>query len=299
QHGVYAVRSSGEARGVAFEDNLQTGIFFDDLVSNVEVTLDGNRFLRNSGGHAAFFDLEATWGTITARGNTASGNLVNGAGIQGLVGGPLTLDWSGQTGLPLRLNADVTVRSGGTLTLSPGTVVKAGAPQHDLIVDGSLIARGGDTNNDGAASTPAPGDWGQVWLRAASSGNVLENCVLAYGGALNVTDTLANLRIDTPGVSATACTIERSRQSGVYLASTPPPPLFSGNRLQNNTGNGLLHAGGGILDARNNWWGAASGPFHPTLNPSGQGNRVSDNVLFDPWLTSPAPAGLAAPPSPL
>jgi uncharacterized repeat protein (TIGR01451 family) len=313
QHGVFANRSSGEVRGVAFEDNVQTGAFFNDLVGSVAVTLDGNRFQRQ-GDHAVFLDLEAASGTITARGNTASGNLVNGAGIQGAVGGPLTLDWSGQTDLPLRLNADVVVRSGGVLTLAPGTIVKAGAPQYDLIVDGSLIARGtaaqpvvftalkddtrgGDTNNDGAASAPAPGDWGQVWLRAASSGNVLENCVLAYGGAINVTDTLADLRIDTPGVSATACTFERSRQSGVHLTSTPPPPLFAGNRLQNNTGNGLLHAGGGILDARNNWWGAASGPFHPTLNPAGQGNRVSDNVLFDPWLTAPATAGLAAPPS--
>jgi uncharacterized repeat protein (TIGR01451 family) len=309
QHGLFAHRSSGEVRGIAFEDNLQTGAFFNDLVGSVAVTLDGNRFQRQ-GEHAVFLDLESTAGTITARGNSASGNLVNGAGIQGLVGGPLTLDWSGQTDLPLRLNADVVVRSGGVLTLSPGTIVKAGTPQHDLIVDGSLVARGtetqpvvftsfkddargGDTNNDGTASAPTPGDWGQVWLRAASSANVLEHCVLAWGGAVNVTDTLANLRIDTLGVSATSCTIERSRQSGVHLTASPPPPLFSGNRLQSNTGHGLLHAGSGLLDARHNWWGAPSGPLHPTLNPGGQGNRVSDNVLFDPWLTAPAAAGAA------
>ncbi len=317
QHGVYAHRSSGEIRDVEVEDNAQAGVFFNDLAGNIEVTLEGSRFLRN-GDHAAFLDLEATAGTVTVRGNTASGNLTNGIGIQGLVGGPLTLDWSGQADLPLRLNADVAVRSGAVLTLSPGTVVKAGSPQHDLIVDGSLVARGtvaqpvvftslkddsrgGDTNRDGAASAPIAGDWGQVWLRAASSANVLEHCVLAWGGAVNVAETLANLRIDTPGVSATSCTFERSRQSGVHLTANPPPPLFSGNRLQGNTGNGLLHAGGsigGILDARNNWWGHPSGPRHPTLNPTGQGNRVSDNVLFDPWLTSPEGAPLA-PPSPL
>ena len=314
QHGIYAHRSSGEILDVDIEDNAQTGAFFNDLAGSIEVTLEDNRFLRN-GDHAAFLDLEATAGTIAVRGNTATGNLTNGIGIQGLVGGPLTLDWSGQTDLPLRLNADVTVRSGAVFTLSPGTVVKAGSPQHDLIVDGSLVARGtaaqpvvftslkddsrgGDTNRDGAASAPAAGDWGQVWLRAASSDNVLEHCVLAYGGAVNVAETLGDLRIDTPNVSATSCTFERSRQSGVHLTANPPPPLFSGNRLQGNTGNGLLHAGGGILDARNNWWGDPSGPFHPTLNPAGQGNRVSDNVLFDPWLTSPDGAP-PAPPSPL
>jgi hypothetical protein len=43
-----------------------------------------------------------------------------------------------------------------------------------------------------------------------------------------------------------------------------------------------------ILDARNNWWGDASGPYHPTLNPFGQGDTIlSDSVLFIPWLVSP------------
>jgi len=39
------------------------------------------------------------------------------------------------------------------------------------------------------------------------------------------------------------------------------------------------------INAENNWWGSSSGPYHPTLNPSGTGDKVSDNVLFDPWLT--------------
>jgi len=39
-------------------------------------------------------------------------------------------------------------------------------------------------------------------------------------------------------------------------------------------------------DARYNWWGDPSGPHNPTLNPSGIGDNVSDNVCFEPWLTS-------------
>ena len=38
------------------------------------------------------------------------------------------------------------------------------------------------------------------------------------------------------------------------------------------------------VDARSNWWGDVTGPFHTTLNPSGLGNAVSDLVLFDPWM---------------
>ena len=44
--------------------------------------------------------------------------------------------------------------------------------------------------------------------------------------------------------------------------------------------------GSGTADARYSWWGAASGPYHPTLNPTGTGTTVSDNVLFAPWMTA-------------
>ena len=42
------------------------------------------------------------------------------------------------------------------------------------------------------------------------------------------------------------------------------------------------------IDARQNWWGHETGPYHPTQNPFGQGDTIlSDSVLFDPWLLSP------------
>lgn len=42
----------------------------------------------------------------------------------------------------------------------------------------------------------------------------------------------------------------------------------------------------GSIDARNNWWGDASGP-KTSKNPSNAADRVSDNVAFSPWYTSP------------
>ncbi len=42
------------------------------------------------------------------------------------------------------------------------------------------------------------------------------------------------------------------------------------------------------IHAENNYWGHSSGPYHPTLNPGGQGDTLlSDSVLFIPWLTEP------------
>lgn len=39
------------------------------------------------------------------------------------------------------------------------------------------------------------------------------------------------------------------------------------------------------IDARYNWWGAASGPYHPVNNTKGTGTTVSNTVTFDHWLT--------------
>ena len=57
------------------------------------------------------------------------------------------------------------------------------------------------------------------------------------------------------------------------------------------------------VNATNNWWGDASGPYHPTSwtydtttvgpNP-GLGDQVSDYVLYEPWLKGPFPSVEAA-----
>jgi hypothetical protein len=39
------------------------------------------------------------------------------------------------------------------------------------------------------------------------------------------------------------------------------------------------------LDMRNNWWGHASGPYEPDVNPQGTGDAVGSNITFAPWLT--------------
>jgi parallel beta-helix repeat protein len=40
------------------------------------------------------------------------------------------------------------------------------------------------------------------------------------------------------------------------------------------------------FNATGNWWGNETGPYHPSLNPTGTGDRVSEYVEFDPWQTS-------------
>lgn len=38
------------------------------------------------------------------------------------------------------------------------------------------------------------------------------------------------------------------------------------------------------MDAKNNWWGDSSGPYHPSRNPDGQGGEIMPRVLFEPWI---------------
>jgi len=55
-----------------------------------------------------------------------------------------------------------------------------------------------------------------------------------------------------------------------------------GSTISGNTSAGVTTTGV-VVDALNNWWGTALGPYHLTLNPAGTGNEVSDNILFEPW----------------
>jgi hypothetical protein len=59
------------------------------------------------------------------------------------------------------------------------------------------------------------------------------------------------------------------------------------NKISGNDVFGLYNGGTGTLNATCNWWGDPSGPYHATANPNGQGDDVSDNVVFTPWVAPP------------
>ena len=62
------------------------------------------------------------------------------------------------------------------------------------------------------------------------------------------------------------------------------------NNISGNDVFGLYNGGAGSLNATCNWWGDASGPHHPTANPDGKGDDVSDKVVFTPWVAPPTVA---------
>ena len=46
---------------------------------------------------------------------------------------------------------------------------------------------------------------------------------------------------------------------------------------------GLAVRGDTYVDARWNWWGDSTGPYHETRNPFGQGDTVDGDLQFEPW----------------
>ena len=70
--------------------------------------------------------------------------------------------------------------------------------------------------------------------------------------------------------------------TGIHVDQAAGNAARYNNIIGNETG--ILNEDDNRFDARNNWWGDPSGPFHPLLNPAGTGDEVSDNVDFEPWL---------------
>ncbi len=128
-----------------------------------------------------------------------------------------------------------------------------------------------------------------------------EQCLLKVGGEVSVNHSTIEYIYDggiyiyhgsqtSPAVSIQGSTIRNTGSCPYFWCTSKAgiringsSPTISGNSIYSNT-YGLYNSGSNTVDATNNWWGHDSGPYHPTLNPYGLGNAVSDRVNFDPWI---------------
>jgi len=72
---------------------------------------------------------------------------------------------------------------------------------------------------------------------------------------------------------------ESGCDSGVFTSLAA-----GGNCLSNNTYGIRSNVTYLNMNGTWNWWGDASGPYHPSQNPGGLGDEVSGDVAFVPWL---------------
>ncbi len=214
-------------------------------------------------------------------------------------------------------SSGVTISSGRTLTIDPGVVVKFDSSTANLLINGVLSAIGtpaqpivftsikddtvgGDTNRDGNASAPAPGDWDSVEFTGNASSGEFNYVHLYYGGSSgstpgNIFWRGGTIRNSKSGYSAGSgivaqygvatileCAMFQNASTG--LSITGGTVSIHQSLLYQNTQGGVNNLSQVTVDATQNWWGTPSGPYHPQTNPSGGGNSVSDRVSYKPWL---------------
>lgn len=85
-----------------------------------------------------------------------------------------------------------------------------------------------------------------------------------------------------------AARVNHNRFADLSPPSRPAVMVFSNgvvlrNNLFERNGLGINTENTGPVDARWNWWGDPTGPYHSSLNPEGRGDEVQGNVDFIPW----------------
>jgi hypothetical protein len=173
--------------------------------------------------------------------------------------GEISMDetWSAADNVHI-IECNVFVNPGVTLTISEGSIVKFQIGT-SLIIDGSLRIEGsemdpvhltsilddsigGDTNGDGNATSPSPGDWVSIHFRQTSDGanSIIDHAFIryaGYGSTGNVTLTSASPTIQNSQLT-----------DGIFAiwANLASFPILSGNTYVNNQFNALALDGGTI-----------------------------------------------------
>lgn len=185
------------------------------------------------------------------------------------------------------------------LSIDPGVELRFGPEAEMYIGKGALIAQGTEltpilfTSN---AANPAPGDW--KGIRFGSQMNdaetIMQHCIVEYGGF----DTGANVYLYNADpdiryntfryssdagikVSGSSTIIKNSFEDNLHgIAVASGSPEFHLNQFVRNEEFGVYNPTGNVIDATNNWWSDPNGPNR-------NGDWVSNDVTFFPWMTAP------------
>ena len=209
------------------------------------------------------------------------------------------------------------------LTIEAGTIVKFGTGsndglniQSDLFVNGTSEEKviftslrddavGGDTDDDHGYYKPHTGDWTSLNFNPSEDKILdVENAAIRYSNFgisisssnnyyKNRTVKKCELRENGYGILVYNAepvienNIIAENQTGILVQASTRKAKISNNAIfQNKFGAQGINSANpalGAIDAKNNWWGDASGPQNEN-NPSGKGNSAIGQVSFDPWL---------------
>ncbi len=311
--GNYGIRFTGTSSSLSITNSSITNGLYLSTTGIVPV-ITGNTFWNSDN-----FPIHAGANII---GQIMNNNTVNGmtaAGRIEIVGETINQDarWKQWPSPYLAYNGTIyvfkDVATAATLTIDPGVIIKFnantglqvgnGSPRGVLSAVGTAVTKILFTTS---SPTPAPGSWTGITFSGAGAGaSVLENAIIEYAG-YGTNYFNANIALLSSGPAVRKTISQNSAGSGIFVQNATMTPLISsctvtGNKwgvyslnsnpivsdtiITGNTTAGVTNANSATtVDARNSWWGSATGPTHPG-NPGGTGNVVSDYVLYSPWLT--------------
>ena len=185
------------------------------------------------------------------------------------VSGAITADTTWTTAnSPYIITGDVTVNAGVRLTIEPGVVVKFNATR-SLIINGILDAQGiadnrivftsikddsvgGDSNGDGAASWPAPGNWGRITFNDSSvdAFTNLRYVEVRYGGSSG-----SAIYVNAASLTLEDNIIKQNAGYGIYALNSSHPSIQRNWILDNTSGGIRLASTSAPTIADNMIWG--------------------------------------------
>ena len=140
-------------------------------------------------------------------------------------------------------------------------------------------------------------DGGSIFINRTSDNHIQNNTIthngdegilidLSYNNYLN-NNTISNSPVGIRVIKRMFTISGAMGPKNVNITCTGNEAHFNNITECSNYGVDASDNGSALFDATYNWWGDASGPYHPHDNPNGIGNKVSNYVIFSPWIGKP------------
>ncbi len=305
--GVYVQGSGATIGGTATgAGNVVSGNGIDGVfLATSSCLVEGNYVGTNAAGTAAVpnggdgiyigggGDSGATiGGTTVGAGNVISGNRSNGIAFYSsclIEGNYIGTNAAGTAAVANAGDGIYVGQSGATIggtTAGAGNVISGNTADGVYIFSDSCLVEGNEVGTNAAGTAAVPNFYGvyvyddagaTIGGTATGAGNTIsDNTNAGIYVAAGATATISDDAITGNGTGI----LVGSNSSDTSIVTAQDDNL-SGNTTASITNN-QTNASYAVT-ATNDWWGSLHGPS-TTANPGGNGNGVSSNVSFTPWI---------------